>query len=90
VGEWTGIFVSNVATKSTHVRVALLEPVAKALQRLPANEGKIVMVNRFDTRPQLCFKSGDKITKRIFFIEAMEKYQTLLTPEAIAFARKIA
>jgi len=90
VGEWTGIFVSNVATKSTHVRVALLESVAKALQRLPANEGKIVMVNKYDTRPQLCFKSGDKITKRIFFIEAMEKYHTLLTPDAIAFAKKIA
>ena len=87
---WTGIYVSNVASKSTLVRVALLESIAKALQRLPANEGKTVMVNKFDTRPQLCFKTGDKITKRLFYIDAIQKYETLLTPEAIAFARKIA
>ena len=72
------------------MRVALLESIAKALQRLPANEGKTVMVNKFDTRPQLCFKTGDKITKRLFYIDAIQKYETLLTPEAIAFARKIA
>jgi len=87
---WAGIYVSNVATKSTHVRVALLQSIAKVLQRLPANEGKIVMVNKYDTRPQLCFKTGDKITKRLFYIDAIQKYETLLTPDAIAFARKIA
>jgi hypothetical protein len=87
---WTGIYVSNVATKSTLVRIALLESIAKALQRLPANEGRIVMVNKFDTRPQLCYKTGDRITKRLFYIDAIQKYETLLTPEAIAFARKIA
>ena len=87
---WAGIYVSNVSTKSTHVRVALLQSIAKVLQRLPANEGKIVMVNKYDTRPQLCFKTGDKITKRLFYIDAIQKYETLLTPDAITFARKIA
>ena len=87
---WAGIYVSNVATKSTHVRVALLQSIAKVLQRLPANEGRIVMVNKYDTRPQLCFKTGDKITKRLFYIDAIQKYETLISSDAIALARKIA
>jgi hypothetical protein len=87
---WAGIFVSNVATKSTMVRVALLQSIAKALQRLPSNAGKTIMVTRFDTRPQLCYKMGNRIEKRLFYIDAIQKYESLLTPADLAYARKIA
>jgi len=87
---WAGIFVSNVATKSTMVRVALLQSIAKALSRLPSNAGKTIMVTRFDTRPQLCYKIGTKIEKRLFYIDAIQKYESLLTPADLAYARKIA
>ena len=87
---WAGIFVSNVATRSTQVRVALLQSIAKALQRLPSNAGKIVMVTRFDTRPQLCYKIGTRIEKRLFYIDAIQKYESLLTPADLAYAKKIA
>lgn len=87
---WAGIFVSNVATKTTQVRVALLQSIAKALQRLPSNAGKKIVVTRFDTRPQLCFKTGNRIDKRMFYIDAIQKYESLLTPADLTFARKIA
>ena len=87
---WAGIFVSNVATRATQVRVALLQAIAKALQRLPSNAGKKIMVTRFDSRPQLCFKTGNKIDRRLFYIDAIQRYQSLLTPADLAFARKIA
>ena len=87
---WAGIFVSNVATKTTLVRVALLQSIAKALQRLPSNAGKKIVVTRFDTRPQLCFKTGNRIDKRMFYIDAIQKYESLLTPADLTFARKIA
>ncbi len=87
---WASIFVSNVATRSTQVRVALLQAIAKALQRLPSNIGKKIIVTRFDTRPQLCYKTGNRIDRRLFYIDAIQKYQSLLTPADLAFARKIA
>ena len=87
---WAGIFVSNIATRGTQVRVALLQTIAKALQRLPSNTGKKIMVTRFDSRPQLCFKTGNKIDRRLFYIDAIQKYQSLLTPADLTFARKIA
>ena len=87
---WAGIFVSNVATKSTMVRIALLQSIAKALQRLPSNAGKTIMVTRFDTRPQLCYKIGNRMEKRLFYIDAIQKYESLLTPADLAYARKIA
>jgi hypothetical protein len=70
--------------------VALLQAIAKALQRLPSNVGKKIIVTRFDTRPQLCYKTGNRIDRRLFYIDAIQKYQSLLTPADLAFARKIA
>jgi len=78
VGEWASIYVNNEVTKATRVRIALLQSIASALQKLPANVGKTVFVTKFESRPQLCFKVGDKIESRLFYIDAIQKYQTLL------------
>ena len=90
VGEWSSIFVSNEPTKSTRVRIAILDTIAKALQRLPSNEGKKMFVTRFDPRPQLCIKTANRTEKRMFYIEVVEKYHSLLTEADLNFARKIA
>ncbi len=90
VGEWASIYVNNEVTKATRVRSALLQSIASALQKLPANVGKTVFVTKFESRPQLCFKVGDKIESRLFYIDAIQKYQTLLKEADLAFGRKIA
>lgn len=90
VGEWGGIFVCNEPTKSTRVRIAILDTIAKALQRLPSNDGKKMFVTRFDPRPQLCIKSENHTEKRMFYIDVVEKYHSLLTEADINYARKIA
>ena len=72
------------------VRAALLQLIAKSLQRLPSNAGKTIMVTRFDTRPRLCYKIGNRIEKGLFYIDAIQKYESLLTPADLAYARKIA
>jgi len=90
VGEWGSIYVNNEVTKATKVRIALLQSIASALGRLPSNVGKTVFVTKFESRPQLCIKSGDRIERRFFFVEAIQKYQTLLKEADLANGRKIA
>ncbi len=87
---WTSVYVSNDPTKSTRVRIAILQAMAKRLAPLPANTGKTIFVSRFDAKPQLCFKFGGRVEKRYSFVDAIEKYRSVLLPEDKAAARKIA
>ena len=87
--SWNNVYVQNVTTKSTKVRIYLLQAIAKELQKLPANKGKFVFCNKYDSRPQLCFK-GDRIERRLFYLEAAQKYGKLLSNASLAQAKKIA
>ncbi len=87
---WSNIYVSNDPTKSTRVRISILQALAKRLAVLPANNGKTIFVSRFDVKPQLCFKFGGRVEKRLDFVAAMEKYRSLLQQEDKETARKIA
>ena len=90
VGEWASIYVNNEITKATKVRIALLQSIASALQRLPSSLGKTVFVTKFESRPQLCIKTGDRIEQRFYYTEAIQKYHTLLKEADLAYGRKIA
>jgi hypothetical protein len=87
--SWINVYVQNVTTKSTKVRIYLLQAIAKELQKLPANKGKFVFCNKYDSRPQLCFK-GERIEKRFYYLEAAQKYGKLLSEASLAQAKKIA
>lgn len=87
---WASVYVSNDPTKSTRVRISLLQALAKRIATLPANTGKTIFVSRFDVKPQLCFKFGGRVEKRIDFVAAIEKYRSVLLPEDKEAARKIA
>jgi len=87
---WSNIYVSNDPTKSTRVRISILQALAKRLAVLPANNGKTIFVSRFDVKPQLCSKFGGRVEKRLDFVAAMEKYRSLLQQEDKETARKIA
>jgi len=87
---WSSVYVSNDPTKSTRVRISILQSLSKRLAMLPANNGKTVFVSRFDVKPQLCFKYGGRVEKRLDFVTAVQKYRSLLQPEDKETARKIA
>jgi len=87
---WSSVYVSNDPTKSTRVRIAILLALSKRLAPLPANNGKTIFVSRFDVKPQLCFKYGGRVEKRLDFVSAIEKYRSLLKPEDKETARKVA
>jgi hypothetical protein len=87
---WASVYVSNDPTKSTRVRIAILVALSKRLAPLPANAGKTIFVSRFDVRPQLCFKFGGRVEKRMDFVTAIEKYRSLLQPEDKEAAKKVA
>ena len=87
---WSSVYVSNDPTKSTRVRIAILQALAKRLAPLPANTGKTIFVSKFDVKPQLCFKFGGRVEKRYDFVTAVEKYMTLLQPEDKEAAKKVA
>ncbi len=87
---WATVYVSNDPTKSTRVRICILQAVAKRLAPLPANAGKTIFVSRFDVKPQLCFKYAGRVEKRFDFVTAMEKYRSVLKPEDKEAARKVA
>ena len=88
--KWHNVYVRNVTTKATKVRIFILQALATALQKLPANGGKTLFVTKFESRPQLCFKRGERIERRMHYIDALDKYEKLLTEDNIAQARKIA
>ncbi len=87
---WSSVYVSNDPTKSTRVRICVLQAMAKRLAPLPANSGKTIFVSRFDVRPQLCFKFAGRVEKRYDYVTAVEKYRSVLTPEDRQAARKVA
>jgi len=87
---WSSVYVSNDPTKSTRVRICVLQAMAKRLAPLPANSGKTIFVSRFDVRPQLCFKFAGRVEKRYDYVTAYEKYRSVLTPEDRQAARKVA
>jgi hypothetical protein len=87
---WPSVYVSNDPTKSTRVRISVLQAIAKRLTPLPANVGKTIFVSRFDVRPQLCFKFAGRVEKRYDYVAAIEKYRSVLTSEDKEAARKIA
>ena len=88
--KWRNVYVQNVTTKATRVRIFILSALATSLKTLPANEGKTIFVTKFESRPQLCLKRGDRIERRLFYIDAIDKYKDLLTGDNIAQARRIA
>jgi hypothetical protein len=87
---WSSVYVSNDPTKSTRIRICILQAIAKRLTPLPANEGKTIFVSRFDVRPQLCFKYAGRVERRLDFVAAVEKYRSVLTPEDREAAKKVA
>jgi hypothetical protein len=87
---WQSIYINNVVTKSTRVRICILQAIATAAQALPVNAGKTFYVSRYDVRPQLCIKGVNGNIKRTFYVDAVGEYESLLTPGAIDKARKIA
>jgi hypothetical protein len=89
-GYWGSIYVSTVLTKSTQVRIAVLQALAYKLKKLPANIDKTVYVTKFESRPQLCFKLGERVERRLYYTDAVQKYSTILTDADKALARKIA
>jgi len=64
--------------------------MAKRLAPLPANSGKTIFVSRYDVKPQLCFKFGGRVEKRYSFVDAIEKYRSVLQEEDKIAARKVA
>ena len=88
--KWKGVYVQNVVTKATRVRIFILQKIADSLKLLPAHTGKEIFVTKFESRPQLCFKKDQRITHRMYYAEALEKYEKVLTKDNIAHARKIA
>jgi len=87
---WATVYVSNDPTKSTRVRICILQAIARRLSPLPANAGKTIFVSRFDVKPQLCFKFAGRVERRFDFVAAIEKYRTVLKPEDKEAARKVA
>jgi len=84
------VYVSNDPTKSTRVRICVLQSMARRLAPLPANSGKTIFVSRFDVRPQLCFKFAGRVERRYDYVAAIEKYRSVLTTEDKEAARKVA
>jgi hypothetical protein len=87
---WSSVYVSNDPTKSTRVRISILQSLSKRLASLPANNGKTIFVSRFDVKPQLCFKFGGRVEKRLDFVAAIEKYRSVLCQEDKEAAKKVA
>lgn len=88
--KWKGVYVQNVVTKATRVRIFILQKIADSLKLLPAHTGKEIFVTKFEPRPQLCFRKDQRITQRMYYTEAVEKYEKVLTQDNIDHARKIA
>ena len=90
VEPWVTSYVSNDPTKSTRVRIEILKQIGTHLGGHPSMAGTNCYVTRYDARPVLVHKRGDKIIRRMGYVEAIDKFGYMLTPEHLKTARKIA
>ena len=87
---WENTFVSNDPTKGTRVRVEILQQLAKIAQGTVEGRDADVVVSKFESRPQLLFKQGGRVFKRLTYSEALLRFGRLVDPQAYELARKIA
>ena len=90
VEPWVTSYVSNDPTKSTRVRIEVLKQVGIHLSGHPSMAGTNCYVTRYDARPVLVHKRGDKIIRRMGYIEAVDKFGHMLTGDHLRTAKKIA
>ena len=87
---WGTSYVSNDPTKGTRVRIEILQQLAKAAQGTIEGRDADVLVSKFESRPQLLFKRGAGIFKRLTYSEALIRFGKLVDPKAYELARRIA
>jgi len=87
IEPWTMTEVSNDPTKSTRVRIFLLQCVAR--QQRATYQGEI-MVNKFSDTPNIVFKQNGRISKVLSFVEAMKQLGNKITDADIIRAKRIA
>ena len=90
VEPWVTSYVSNDPTKSTRVRIEVLKQIGARLSEHSSMAGTICYVTRYDPRPVLVHKRGDKILRRMGYVEAIDKFGYMLSPDHLKTARKIA
>ena len=87
---WGTAFVSNDPTMGTRVRIEILQQLAKIAQGTVEGRDADVVVSKFESRPQLLFKQGGRVFKRLTYSEALLRFGRLVDPQAYELARKIA
>ena len=90
VEPWVSSYVSNDPTKSTRVRIEVLKQIGTRLGSYQSMAGTNCYVTRYDARPVLVHKRGDKIIRRMGYFEAVEKFGHLLSADHLKTAKRIA
>ena len=90
VEPWVTSYVSNDPTKSTRVRIEVLKQIGACLSSHTSMAGTNCYVTRYDARPVLVHKRGEKIIRRMGYFEAVDKFSHMLTVDNLKTARKIA
>ena len=87
---WVDCYVSNEVTKSTRVRAEILKRIGDKIKNTEG-KGCEVYVSKYDIKPVLIFKDGGKtVTKRIPYVECIERWGKLLKAKDLELAKKIA
>ena len=90
VEPWVTSYVSNDPTKSTRVRIEVLKQIGTRLSSHQSMAGTNCYVTRYDARPVLVHKQGDKIIRRMGYVEAIDKFGHMLSQDHLGTAKRIA
>ena len=85
---WKSLYISNDSTKATRVRVEIMKKIAERIAS--DNKGVELMVNKYDARPMILFKKERRVTKRISYPEAVQRWGNRLQPEDLVLPKRIA
>ena len=86
---WVDCYVSNELTKSTRIRAEILKRIGEKIKNAEG-KGCELYVSKYDIKPVLIFKEGKNITKRIPYVECVERWGKLLKAKDLELAKKIA
>lgn len=87
IATWSEVEISNDPVKSTRVRIALLQAVARQINRSGDQEA---VVTKYIDSPTLIIRSGGRIIKNISFVDTILQYGSKISPEDMEKAKKIA
>lgn len=90
--KYRDVYINPEHTKATRVRISIMQLIGRKLATLDDYKAYQVFVTKFEPCPELCFrnKTSKQFEKRMSFVDACERFASLLSLHDLEPAKKVA